>query len=565
MDIKGIRIDLVKLIVFYLKRIWIIIACAVIGFAALYCRTKYFQPDTYTSRGTMYVYNGNPNAVNYQYTNSSDLNSAVQLIDTYMVVIKSNKVMDVIVDRLRGDYPWITPGIVAGALSAGSVSETGVVEVRCTTPDPQLSADIVNAVLDVAPDEIIRVVSAGSIEIIDYASVPVVPDSRGAGRRGMTGALAGIVLAGAVLLVFFLMDRRISDTKELTDNYTPPVLASIKREKVDEKKEKKAQADFLLTDKSPMEKVEGYAKLRMNMLYTLVGKDHHTVVVTSAISGEGKTTISANLGVSCAMGGKKVLLIDGDMRRACLRDIFLYDKKKAGLSDILVGNAKWQDTILSTDISDHLFILPAGTIPPNPAELLSSGEMVSLLQTLEGEFELILIDMPPVNIVSDPLVLSLHAAGCLFVVRQDYTDHRDLRKALISAEMTGMNVLGFVFYAENVTQGSYYGYYGRRHYGRYYNYNNYYNQYDTRRSVSGALENAGASNAAAPAAGTENTAQKTAARNTTETENTVQKTAVRSTTETENTIPNTAARSTAGTENTVQNTAARSITDTENK
>lgn len=492
MENRGIRIDLVKLIFFYLKKIWIIIACAIIGFAALYCRTAFFMPDTYTARGTMYVYNGNPNAVNYQYTNSNDLNSAVQLIDTYMVVIKSNKVMDAIVDRLRGDYPQITPEFVAKSLSAGSVSETGVVEVRCTTASPQMSADIVNAVLEVAPEEIIRVVSAGSVEIIDYATAPVRPDNRGAVRKGMMGALAGIVLACAVLLVFFLMDRRISDTKELTDNYTPPVLASIKREKVDEKKEKREQADFLLTDKSPMEQVEGYAKLRMNMLYTLVGKEHHTVVVTSAISGEGKTTITANLGVSCAMGGKKVLLIDGDMRRACLRDIFLYKKKSPGLSDILVGNAKWQDTILSTDIDEQLFILPAGTIPPNPAELLGSGEMASLLQTLEGEFELILIDMPPVNIVSDPLALSPLAAGCLFVIRQNYTDHRDLRKALISAEMTGMDVLGFVFYAENVTQGTYYGYYGRRRYGRYYNYNNYYNQYDTRGT---AAESTGTSNA----------------------------------------------------------------------
>ena len=328
------QIDLVKLFFYILKRVWLVILCAAIGFSAMYWYTIRHTVDTYTATATMYVYNGNPNLVNYQYTNVSDLNSAVQLLDTYMVVVRSNKVMDVVVERLIKDYPSITPGFVSGSLSMGSVSETGVMQIRCRTGDPKMSADICNAVADVAPAEIIRVVSAGNIEVIDYAMAPKSPDSRSPRSKALRGALVGAVAAGGLLTLLFLLNRRITDTKDLTDNYTPPVLSSIQRSK----KESSDPGAFLLDDKSPMETLEGYAKLRMNLLYMLVGKESRVVVITSAISGEGKSTIAANLSISCAMSGKRVLLVDGDLRRATQREIFSYDKKLPGLSEVLVGS-----------------------------------------------------------------------------------------------------------------------------------------------------------------------------------------------------------------------------------
>ena len=98
--------------------------------------------------------------------------------------------------------------------------------------------------------------------------------------------------------------------------------------------------------------------------------------------------------------------------------------------------------------------------------------MQQVLQQLEKDYDLILIDMPPINVVADPLALSESVAGCLFVTRQNFSDHRDIKKALIAAEMTGMNVLGFVFYGENINQG---GYYSRRYYKK------YYSKYDYRK------------------------------------------------------------------------------------
>ena len=463
---KSIQIDLVKLIVYVLKRVWLVILCAAIGFGAFYWLASSKQVDTYTASGTMYVYNGNPNLVNYQYTSSTDLNSAVQLLDTYMVVVKSDKVMDAVAERLSADYPGIPPEYISSTLSMGSVAETGVLRVRCVTNDAQMSADICNAVLDVAPAEIIRVVNAGGIEIIDYAKVPLAPDYRSPVRKGLIGAMFGIVASGALLLVLFLLNRRVTDTKELTDNYTPPVLASIKRSK----EESEDPGKYLLDSASPMEVVESYAKLRMNLFYTLTGKSSKIVLVTSSIAGEGKSTIAANLAISCAMSGKRVLLIDADMRRASQRDIFNFHGGLPGLSDVLVGDQNCKEVLRQTQW-EKLQILLAGHIPPNPAELLGTEKMHQLLDELSAQFDLILVDAPPINIVSDPLALSAQTAGCIFIVRQNYSDHREIRKALISAEMTGMDVLGFVFYGEKLRQG---GYCNRKYY------KDYYHQYDTR-------------------------------------------------------------------------------------
>ena len=464
---KGIRIDLVRLMMYILKRVWLVILCMAIGVGFMYWRGNRNYVDTYTASGTMYVNNSNPNLINYQYASSSDITSAVMLIDTYAVVVRSNRVMDKVAEQLSSKYPGIVPDFIASTVSMSPVGETGVVRVSCTTVNPQLSADFCNAILDVAPNAIQEVVGAGSAQVIDFAPVPVAPNGRHTLRNMLIGAVAGAGLAAAVLGILFLLKQRIETSGELTDYYTPPVLSEIHRDK----KQSSDPTTFLLNKNSSMEDLESYAKLRMNLFYILAGKNSHSVMVSSAISGEGKSTIAANLAVSCALSGKKVMLIDADMRRACQREIFRYNGKEAmGLSDVLAGSCSWKDAVLSGG-KESPDVLHAGNRPPNSAELLESGAMKGLLEKLESKYDLVILDCPPINIVSDPKAISGLVAGAVFVVRQGFTDHREVRKALVSAEMTGMNILGFVFYGENLKQGSYYN---RKHY------QNYYHKYDTR-------------------------------------------------------------------------------------
>ena len=491
MNKQKSSINLIKLALYILKRIWLVIICAAIGFYVMYSRASK-AVDTYTASGTMFVTNSNPNLINYGYASTSDISSAVQLVNIYSEVVRSETVMQRVLeyrvetvekdgvkeDLLLGQkYPWLTTDYIRSSISMISVNETPMVRVSCTAMDATAAADICNAVLQVAPGAIKDVVGAGDAKPQDYAEVPMFPNGHNILQRSMIGGLAGAVAAVALLALLFLLNHKVDDTDELTDNYTLPVLASVRRMK---RKETNPGA-FLLDEYSDMDQTESYAKLRMNLLYTMVEKDSHTVMVTSAVSGEGKSTIAANLAISLAMSGKRILLIDADMRRACQGELFGYDENAQGLSDVLIGNMELSDTIYAT-IRENLDILPAGTIPPNPAELLESEKMHLLLLELEKRYDMILLDAPPINIVSDPLALSRLSSGVAFVVRQRFSDHREIRKALIEAEMTGLEILGFVFYGEKIRQGSYFS---RRAYRGYRS----YNRYDTRPRVSEKAEN----------------------------------------------------------------------------
>ncbi|MBQ6173895.1 MAG: polysaccharide biosynthesis tyrosine autokinase [Clostridia bacterium] len=489
---NAARIDLVKMALFLLKHCWLWILLAAVGFGFMYYRASK-QPDTYTARGTLMVSNNNPNQQNYGYYSISDQSSAVQLISTYSVLLRSERVMDKVLEYpvdvlddegnptgetqlLSQKYPGLTAGAIAGSISMRAQNETSVAEVRCTTTDPYRSMDICNAVIQTAPKQLAEVSNAGKAEMVDAAKLPRSPNARNERSQGMTGAIGGAAIGAALLALIFLLNQKVTEAKELREQYTIPVLTSVKRDK----KENKDPGSFLLNSKSPMDVIESYAKLRMNLIYTLVEKQSHTVMVTSAISGEGKSTIAANLAISFGMAGKRVLLIDADMRRTCQRDVFHYDADLPGLSDTLIGACKWQSAVLHTE-RENLDILPAGHLPPNPAELLESAAMHELIRELEAAYDLVLLDTPPINIVSDPLALSRETAGAVFVVRQNYSDHREIRKALRSAEMTGMELLGFVFYGEHLKTGTYYSY---RHYKGYY----YHHRYDTRDQTQNRLD-----------------------------------------------------------------------------
>ncbi len=487
MNKQGGSIDLARLAVYILKRCWLVILCAAIGFGFMFWRASK-APDTYTASGTMFVTNSNPNLVNYGYTSSSDISSAVQLVNIYSEVVKSETVMQRVLEYaidpagengneddvlLSQKYPGLTTSFIRNAISMKSIHETPMVQVSCTTTNPQLSADICNSVLQVAPSAIKDVVTAGEAKSQDFANVPVYANARNDKKQGIIGGLAGAILAGLLLTIMFLMNHQVEKPGEITNKYTPPILSYIRRAKGSEKD----AGAYLLNEKTDMDLVEGYAKLRMNLLYTLSEKMHRTVLVTSAISGEGKSTIAANLAVSLAMSGKKILLVDADMRRACQSEIFYYDPNASGLADILTGGSTPKKAIVST-VWESLDILPAGSMPTNPCELLESPTMEKLILDLEEQYDLILMDVPPINIVSDPLALSSKCAGALFVVRQEFSDHREIRRALVSCEMTGMEVLGFVFYGEKLHQGKYYSKRSQRGY-------EYYNKYDTRSRVTG--------------------------------------------------------------------------------
>lgn len=249
----------------------------------------------------------------------------------------------------------------------------------------------------------------------------------------------------------------------------------------------------ILNNKTSFVVREAYKIARTNIIFSCSGSgsdECKIIAVTSASPGEGKTTSVLNLSLSFAQTGSRVLLIDGDLRKPRIHQ-YLGVIKANGLSTVL-SNQKTFDEVVYHDVKYGLDCLTAGSIPPNPAELLASDAMKALLENLKYRYDYIFIDTPPVTVVTDAAALSKFVTGLIVIVRDGYTDHSSIEHALHLLKIADANVLGFFlndvdpananYGTYNKSYGKRYGYkygfrYGSKIFGRYGYERNHYGQY----------------------------------------------------------------------------------------
>lgn len=211
---------------------------------------------------------------------------------------------------------------------------------------------------------------------------------------------------------------------------------------------------------------EAYKAFRTNVQFALAGVEGGAkkIALTSALPKEGKTITTINLAVTCSQTEAKVLLVDCDMRRPRIHRYFNLESR-VGLSNVLSGMCTIEEAIKDTN-RPNLKVIPAGLIPPNPAELIASENMKKLLDKLSEDFDYIIIDTPPVNIVSDVLSLVNYIDGTIFVVCSESSTHPETKRALAKFQYAGASILGFVLNEvsgkNTKTYSSKYKYYGYR-------------------------------------------------------------------------------------------------------
>ncbi len=199
---------------------------------------------------------------------------------------------------------------------------------------------------------------------------------------------------------------------------------------------------------------EQYRLLRTNVKFTLPEDVKCPVIgVTSSIRGEGKSTTSINLSYVLAEKGSKVLLIDGDLRIPSVAKKMGMSNGQ-GLTDLLLGEGG-QKSAWQTDIQKNWYILTSGEIPPNPSELLGSRRMEKLLNSLREEFDYIVIDLPPVNIVSDAVSISNLIDGMILVIRENYTAKKELEQCMRQLQLANVKLLGCVMNESGSSTGKY--------------------------------------------------------------------------------------------------------------
>ncbi len=216
---------------------------------------------------------------------------------------------------------------------------------------------------------------------------------------------------------------------------------------------------------------EQYKLLRTNILFTLPSDIKCPVIgVTSSTIGEGKSTTAINLSYVLAESGSRVLLVDGDLRVPSIAKK-MNIKSVPGLTGVLI-NSKIDIEVFKSSLNENWYILPSGELPPNPSELLGSKRMEKILNMLRDQFDYIIIDLPPVNVVSDAVSISTHLSGMVIVIRENYATKNDLDQCMRQLEFSNVKVLGFVMNecADGTAKG---GKYRNGKYYKYYRYQDY--------------------------------------------------------------------------------------------
>jgi len=202
---------------------------------------------------------------------------------------------------------------------------------------------------------------------------------------------------------------------------------------------------------------EAFKITRTNIEFSAIGSKIRSLMVTSTNQTEGKTFTLANLAITYAQLGRKVLLIDADLRRPAVHRYFGYINRR-GLTNVLIGAGHYSEYILPT-LTENLSLLPSGPIPPNPADLLMSQTMSDLIEVLTAEYDLVLIDCPPVGVVTDAAIIATKVDASIFVVRSGCATRAQIRRAASLLEQVNARVLGFVMNGINEESEDYYYYY----------------------------------------------------------------------------------------------------------
>lgn len=478
---EEIEIDLQRLFNVLMKKAWIVAVAAVVCAVLTFVGTFLFITPKYEASAMFYV---NNNSLSLGETTlsitSSDISASKSLVNSYIVILGTRETLvDVI------DYAGVnrTYSQLKKMIAAEAVSSTEIFRVTVTSPDPQEAENIADAIAYVLPKRIGSIIEGTSAKVVDAAVLPTQSTSPNYTKNTVIGFVAGLALAALLIVLKELLDISIHKEEDIAQCGRYPVLAAVPDmhttpkggyygygQAINPKTGTKGKKQVLVGGNISFAAAEAYKLLRTKLLFSFADeKPCHIIGVSSAMPGEGKSLTSINVAYSMAQLGKRVLLIDCDLRRPSLTEK-LPINKIPGLSDYLAGISTADNLVQVCSLMQDTYVfhvIAPGRVPPNPLELLSSAKMEKMLERLQSTYDYIILDLPPVGEVSDALAIAKNTDGILLVVRQNYCDRIALNTAVRQFEFVDAKLLGTVFNC-TAEDGSGYKrkYYRRSYYGK---------------------------------------------------------------------------------------------------
>jgi capsular exopolysaccharide synthesis family protein len=290
---------------------------------------------------------------------------------------------------------------------------------------------------------------------------------------------AGLFLGVAFAFLYENLDDTLVTTEQVEKVGMLPVLTYIPLIRPEDKEVGKPTGEAANQALNPLEQsplisrpnspaAEAYRALRTAILLSAADNPVRVLLLTSSLGGDGKTTISYNIAVSFAQHGQRVLVVDADMRKPSMHTLFR-TSKSPGLSEVLTGGIQFDRALFTHESLNNLFLLPAGTTPPNPADLISSKRFDALMEEEKARYDLVIIDSPPVLMVTDAVIMSTKVDGTIIVARSQKTTRPVLKRAVDVLSRSHGRKIGFVVNGMDTKSVEYYysyGYYGdNKYYG----------------------------------------------------------------------------------------------------
>ncbi len=303
---------------------------------------------------------------------------------------------------------------------------------------------------------------ASNVRIVDAAETPRSPIAPNLQREVMIWFGGSLMLAVGLAFGLEYLDTRIKTPEQIRHDLGLPFLGMLPALRA-----KDYHGAPLLNNGVPSPFSEAVRSVRTALLFSSAEEGAKSLVITSTAPSEGKTLVACNLAMALAQAGQRVILIDADMRRPRVHELFGRNQEP-GLSNLIVEKVQQQAVVQPTDVPG-LFTLPAGHVPPNPSELLGSRRFNDLIAGFKTEFDWIIIDSPPVMAVTDACLVAHHATGVLFVIGAEMTNRATASVALDQLEAAEARFVGAVLNRVNLNRhGYYYSHYYRRDYVKHY-------------------------------------------------------------------------------------------------
>jgi succinoglycan biosynthesis transport protein ExoP len=418
------------------KRWQIIVAVTLVVLAGAALATE-LSPKVYEATTRLFVSTSGSSDSSALLSGS---NFTQQRVLSYADVITTPNVLDPVIKTLQLNT---TAAKLGAQITATVPLNTVLIEVAVQDTNPRVAAQVADAVgkqftRTVADLESVSKGQASPVKVtvVSTPTVPTTPVSPKPTRNLALGVVLGLLLGLGLALLRDLLDTTIKNERDCAEVTGATVIGGIAFDPGAAKSPLLVQAD----PNSP--RAEAFRTLRTNLQFVDAANHPRSIVFTSSVPSEGKTTTTANLAITMAASGARVCVVEGDLRRPRLLEYMGMDGS-VGLTNVLIGQAELGD-VLQQFAESSVYVLGAGSVPPNPSELLGSAAMIETLRELESRFDVVIIDTPPLLPVTDAAVLSTIAGGTVVVVGAGRVDRDHLARSLQSLEAVKGRVLGLV-------------------------------------------------------------------------------------------------------------------------